>query len=77
MLNNPIQKGGLYMATTKAQIEASKRYILKTYDDIKLRVPKGKREEYKKIVYALGYESFNSFVISAIDEKIAREARNE
>ena len=43
-------------------------------DDIKIRVPKGRREELKEDVKALGYTSFNSFVVEAIEEKIEREA---
>lgn len=42
-------------------------------DDIKIRVPKGKREEYKEKARCLGYESFNNFVVCAINEKIERE----
>ena len=47
-------------------------------DDIKTRVPKGKREEYKEKARLLGYDSFNSFVVQAIEEKINREVlKNE
>ena len=42
-------------------------------DDIKIRVPKGQREEYKEKARLLGYNSFNSFVVQAIEEKIERE----
>ena len=60
------------MAVSKAQQEAVNRYISKTFDDIKIRVQKGEREKYRKLAFSLGYESFNAFVIDAIDEKIAR-----
>lgn len=63
------------MAVSKAQQEAVNRYLSKTFDDIKLRVPKGKRDEYKKKVSELGYDSFNSFMISALDEKLERECK--
>jgi len=65
------------MSVSPAQQKAVNKYLSNTFDDIKLRVPKGKREEYKRIVSDLGYESFNSFMLQALDEKIARETRQE
>lgn len=58
---------------SKAQQEAVNRYLAKTYDDIKLRAPKGAREGYKKAVASLGYTSFNAFMLQALDEKLVRE----
>ncbi len=60
------------MPVSEAQQKAVNKYLRTTFDDIKTRVPKGKREEYKKAAAALGYESFNAFVIKAIEEKIER-----
>ena len=51
------------MPVSEAQQKAVNKYLRTTFDDIKTRVPKGKREEYKKAAAALGYESFNAFVI--------------
>lgn len=65
------------MSVSKSQIEASKRYIAKTYDDIKIRVSKGMREEYQKKAIECGYASFNSFVIDAINEKISKYTESE
>lgn len=63
------------MSVSKAQQNAVNRYLSKTFDDIKLRVPKGTRDEYKKRVSFLGYDSFNSFMIQALDEKLQREEK--
>ena len=36
------------MATSKAQLKASKKYISEKLDEIRFRVPKGEREKLKK-----------------------------
>lgn len=59
---------------SESQQRALNKYLRNKFDDIKTRVPKGKREEYKEVVRSLGYSSFNSFVIQAIEEKIQRES---
>ena len=51
---------------TEAQAKATKEY-LKKLDDIKIRVPKGKREEYRKLAIEKGYSSLNQFIIDAIE----------
>lgn len=63
------------MPVSEKQKEHSKNYIKNKLDDIKIRVPKGKREEYQQKAKALGYESFNGFVIKAIEEKIDKETK--
>lgn len=60
---------------TEAQQRAVNKYLKNTFDDIKIRVPKGRREELKEAVRALGFTSFNAFVIEAIEEKIEREKK--
>lgn len=65
------------MPVSKAQQEAVNRYLSKTFDDIKVRVPKGKRDEYKNQAALLGYNSFNTFIIEAMEEKIARETKKK
>lgn len=64
------------MSVSEAQQKAVNKYLRNTFDDIKIRVPKGKREEYKQAAKSAGYESFNSFVIEAIDEKLGKEIVN-
>ena len=42
------------------------------YEDLRIRVPKGKKDVIKKHVESTG-ESLNTFVNMAIDEKILRD----
>ena len=44
----------------------------KKYEDLRIRVPKGKKEIIKEYVKSVG-ESLNSFVNNAIDEKMERD----
>lgn len=41
-------------------------YIKKAYDEIKVRVPKGKKEEYKALAEQKGM-SLNSLIIELLD----------
>lgn len=52
---------------TEAQANATKKYLGKL-EDIKVRVPKGKREEYRKLALEKGYSSLNQFIIDAIEK---------
>lgn len=61
------------MPVSEAQKKATMKYMKNNLDDIKTRVPKGKRDEYKSAAATLGYTSFNNFVIQAIEEKLQRE----
>lgn len=49
------------------------RYNKKAYDEIKVRVPKGKKEIITSFTTSTG-ESVNSFVNRAIDEAMGRTA---
>ena len=60
------------MPVSEAQQKAVNKYLKSNFDDIKIRVPKGKRDEYKEAVKKAGYNSFNGFAIEAIEEKLAR-----
>ena len=60
------------MATSEAQLNASKKYIKEKLDEIKLRVPKGEREEIKKHADKMG-QSLNGFIRRAIKETIERD----
>lgn len=44
------------------------------YEDLRVRVPKGRKEEIKAFVATTG-KSLNSFINEAIDEKIEREKK--
>lgn len=61
------------MPASKAQMKAVAKYQKSHYDDVKIRVPKGKREEIKERLTALGYDSLNSFAYQAFIEKLERE----
>ena len=59
---------------TEARKRANAKYNAKAYDDIKLRVAKGKKEEI--INHAnLKDGSLNKFLNRAIDETIERDAK--
>ncbi len=58
--------------STDAKREGNKRYLA-GQDDIKIRVPKGRRDELKKIAKEKFDMSLQAFILSAINEKIERE----
>ena len=60
------------MATSKSQLNASKKYISEKLDEIKLRVPKGEREIIKSHAEKM-WQSLNGFVRRAIEETIERD----
>lgn len=49
---------------------SNEKYLAK-FDDVKLRVPKGRKEELKKTAAECGYDSLNSFIIDAIEHYAA------
>ncbi len=55
---------------TQAQNKATKKYLKAHYDSISIRVPKGKREEYKAAAIKRGM-SLNAFIINAIEKAAA------
>ena len=57
--------------STDAKREGNKRYLA-SQDDIKIRVPKGRREELKEIAKNDFNMSLQAFILSAIEEKIER-----
>lgn len=58
--------------STDAKREGNKRYLA-GQDDIKIRVPKGRREELKQIAKNTFNMSLQAFIIQAINEKIERK----
>ena len=57
---------------TEAQAKASKKYLTESVEDIKIRVPKGRKSIIKSHAEQQG-ESMNQFVIRAINETIQRD----
>lgn len=59
------------MALSEAQKRATKTYFKKNdLVEIKLRVPRSKRESLQQSAINLGYTSFNQFMLDALEEKI-------
>ena len=55
------------MSYSEAQKRATAKYMKEKLEDIKVRVPKGKREEYKAQAEAKGY-SLNAYIIKLIED---------
>lgn len=55
------------MPVSKAQMKATAKYEKANYDDIRLRVPKGKKKVIKDYAESKG-KSINGFVNEAIDK---------
>ena len=56
---------------TKAQLEASKRYLAKQ-DDIRIRVPKGDKDKIRTVAQKVG-ESLNTYIYNAIKQRVERD----
>ena len=57
---------------TPAQAKAIKKYLSESVEEIRVRVPKGKKEYYMSIAKASN-QSMNAFAIRALDYLIAAE----
>ena len=66
------KKRSTYKGQTEARRKASAKYLAETVEDIRIRVPKGKKAIIKDHSTIKG-ESLNSFVNRAIDEAIKRD----
>lgn len=64
------------MATSEAQLKASKKYISEKLDEIRFRVPKGEREILKQHAEKMG-ESLNKFLYRAVKEAIEKDNSNK
>jgi len=60
------------MPASKAQQRAVSKYMKENYDEIKVRVEKGKKEIIKAHAESTG-ESVNAFIQRAISEAIERD----
>ena len=60
------------MAVSKAQQKAVNKYIKNNYDRVNLTIPKGKKDEYRKIAKSKGI-SLNQFIIDCIEETISED----
>lgn len=57
----------------KSQTRAKNKYNAKTYDNLRIVVPKGKKDVIKAFAESKG-KSINGFVNEAIDEKMKRDS---
>lgn len=64
------------MPVSEAQRRATDKYIAEKLDEIKLRVPKGKKDIIKAHAESMG-ESVNSFINRAVDETIERDGEDK
>lgn len=60
------------MPASKAQQKAVSKYMKENYDEIKVRMQKGKKDEIKAHAESKG-ESVNAFINRAIDEAMERD----
>jgi predicted HicB family RNase H-like nuclease len=60
------------MPVSKAQQKAVAKYMKSNYDELKIRVEKGKKEVLQSHATTKG-ESLNGFVKRAIDETLVRD----
>lgn len=60
------------MAKTKTSSEVKNRYNAKAYDQLPIRVPKGRKLIIQNAAAAQGV-SLNGYVIKAIDERMERD----
>ena len=64
------------MATSPAQLRATKKYLKEKLDEIKVRVPKGQREVIQQHAARQG-ESVNGFITRAVKEAMERDNKRE
>jgi len=66
------EKKSSYTGQTEARRKASAKYLKETVEDIRIRVPKGRKEALQAHA-AQREESLNGFVNRAIDEAVERD----
>lgn len=60
------------MAKTKTSTAVKNRYNAKAYDQLPIRVPKGRKATVQSAADAAG-QSLNGYVVQALDERMARD----
>lgn len=61
---------GIAMSTSEAQKKAVAKYQSESTDLIRIRVPKGKKEEYQALADRSGAKSLTAYITSVLDEKL-------
>ena len=57
------------MSYSVSQNKATQKYIKNNYEEIKIRIPKGKKDQYKQLASKKGL-SLNSFVIDLMEQSL-------
>ena len=57
------------MPYSTSQNKATQKYIKNNYEEIKIRVPKGKKDQYKELASKKGF-SLNSFVVDLMEQSL-------
>lgn len=60
------------MAVSKAQQKAVAKYMQANYDELKVRMPKGKKPEFQSHAQEMG-ESLNAFINRAMQTQMERD----
>lgn len=61
------------MSTSEAQKRAVAKYQTESTDLIRIRVPKGKKEEYQALAERSGSKSLTAYITSVLEEKLKEE----
>ena len=61
-----------YNGYTQARNIASQKYNKKTYEQLAIRIQKGKREEYKQLAERKG-ESLAGLIVRLLEEELKKE----
>lgn len=61
------EKKSTYKGQTEARRKASAKYLSEVVEDVRIRVPKGRKAEIKEHAASMN-ESMNQFVCRAIDQ---------
>ncbi len=61
------------MSQTEAQLRAVAKYQTEKTDLIRIRVPKGKKEEYQALADKAGAKSLTAYITSVLEEKLQEE----
>lgn len=65
--------GAKDMSTSDAQKRAVAKYQSESTDLIRIRVPKGKKEEYQALADRSGAKSLTAYITSVLEEKLKEE----
>ncbi len=71
MSSGDVPRKNAYTGQTDARRKANAKYLKETVEDIRIRVPKGRKAELQAAAAVRG-ESLNGFVTTAIDERLTR-----